>query len=113
MINTIIRLLRILDNEYPNLILIGSDFSGKEILVRIALYIMRYNYVNININKLINKTKDIFEEDSIIKTLADVVFNNKKIFLIFQNDVFNNLDEEKQIYIFELISSLLDPDIIL
>ena len=113
MINTIIRLLRILDNEYPNLILIGSDFSGKEILVRIALYIMRYNYVNININKLLNKTKDIFEEDSIIKTLADVVFNNKKIFLIFQNDVFNNLDEEKQIYIFELISSLLDPDIIL
>ena len=69
----------------------GSDFSGKEILVKIALYIMRYNYVNININKLISKTKEIFEEESIIKTLADVVFNNKKIFLIFQHDIFNNL----------------------
>ena len=113
MINTVIRLLRILDSEYPNIILIGSNFSGKEILVRIALYIMRYNYVNININKLLNKTKEIFEEESIIKTLADVVFNNKKIFLIFQHDIFNNLNEEKQVYIFELISSLLDPNIIL
>ena len=43
MINSIIRLLRILDNEYPNILLIGSDFSGKETLVKIALYIMRYN----------------------------------------------------------------------
>ena len=113
MINKIIRLLRLLDNEYPNIILIGNDFSGKEILTKIALYIMRYNYVNINLNKLINKAKDIFEEESINKTLADVVFNDKKIFLIFQHDVFKNLSNEKQIYIFELISSLLDPNIIL
>ena len=113
MINTIIRLLRILDYEYPNIILLGSDFCGKEILVKIALYIMRYNYAIINMNKLINKTKEIFEEESIIRTLADVVFNNKKIFLIFQHDVFNNLNEENQIYIFELISSLLDPNIIM
>ena len=113
MINTIIRLLRILDNEYPNIIMIGNDFCGKEILIRIALYIMRYNYININMNKLINKNKEIFEEESIIKTLAEVVFNNKKIFLIFQHDIFNNLNKENQIYIFELISSLLDPDIIM
>ena len=113
MINCIIRLLRILDNEYPNILLIGSDFSGKESLTKIALYIMRYNYVIANINKLINKTKDLFEEESIIKTLADVVFNNKRIFLIFQHDVFNNLNEEKQIYIFELICSLLDPNIVM
>ena len=113
MINSIIRLLRILDNEYPNILLIGSDFSGKETLVKIALYIMRYNYVNASINKLMNKTKDIFEQESIIKTLADVVFNNKKIFLIFQHDLFNNSNEDIQMYIFELISSLLDPNVVM
>ena len=113
MINSIIRLLRILDNEYPNILLIGNDFSGKETLVKIALYIMRYNYVNASINKLINKNKDLFEEESIIRTLADVVFNNKKTFLIFQHDVFNNINEEKQIYIFELICLLLNPNIIM
>ena len=43
MINIIIRILRILDNESPNILLMGNDFSGKELLLRIALYIMRYN----------------------------------------------------------------------
>ena len=113
MINIIIRILRILDNESPNILLMGNDFSGKELLLRIALYIMRYNYVNINMNKLMNKTKEIFEEESIIRTLAEAVYNNKKLFLVFQHDIFNNLKEDKQIYIFELISSLLDPNIIM
>ena len=111
MINTIIRMVRLLDNEYPNIILIGKNYSGKEIMMKIALYIMRYNYIDINMHKLLSKNKEIFEEETIIRTLAEVVFNNKKIFLLFQHEVFNNLNEQKQIYIFELISSLIEPDI--
>ena len=113
MINIIIRMIRLLDNEYPNIILIGKSFAGKEIMIKIALYIMRYNYKEINIYELLTKNKEIFEENTIIKTLAEVVFNNKKIFLLFQHDIFNNLNEKEQIYIFELISSLMDPDVII
>ena len=113
MINTIIRIIRLLDNEYPNIILVGKNYTGKEIMMKIALYIMNYKYIDINMNKLLKKSKKLFEEETIMKTLAEVVFNNKKIFLLFQNEIFNNINEKEQIYIFELISSLIDSDIIL
>ena len=113
MINTIIRILRLLDNEYPNIILVGNNYAGKEIMMKIALYIIRYKFIDINIYKLMTKNKEIFEEETIIKTLAEVVFNNKKIFLLFQHEIFNKLNENEQLYIFELISSLTEPDIII
>ena len=43
MINYIIRIMNLLTNEHPNLILIGKDFVGKELLVKISLFIMKYN----------------------------------------------------------------------
>ena len=113
MINTIIRIIRALDNKYPNIILIGKNYTGKEIMLKIALYIMNYKYIDINLYKLLTKNKKQFEEETIIKALSEVVFNNKKIFLLFQNEIFNNMNEKEQLYIFELISSLIDPDIVL
>ena len=111
MINTIIKMVRLLDNEYPNIILIGDNYSGKELMMKCALFIMKYNYIDINIHKLLTKSKDFFEEETIIKTLAEVVFNDKKIFILFQNDIFDKIDEDMKIYIFELISALIDPDV--
>ena len=113
MIDTIIRMIRLLDNEYPNIILVGNNYAGKELMMKITLYIMRYNYMDINIYKLISKTREIFEEETIIKTLAEVVFKDKKLFLLFQHEIFNNLNENEQIYIFELISALIEPDIVI
>ena len=110
MIDNLIRILNLLNNRYPNLILIGPDHSGKELLTKIALYIMKYKYVDININKLLSKGKLAFEKDNIVKIVNDAVFNNIKTFIFFQNDLFSNIDEDDKLYIFEIISLLLKPN---
>ena len=110
MIDNLIRILNLLNNRYPNLVLIGPDHSGKELLTKIALYIMKYKYVDININKLLSKGKLAFEKDNIVKIVNDAVFNNIKTFIFFQNDLFSNIDEDDKLYIFEIISLLLKPN---
>ena len=80
MINYIIRILNILNNEQPNMVAIGKEFAGKELLIKISLFIMKYNYVEANINLLLNKGRTAFENDTIIKTLQEVAYNNRKIF---------------------------------
>ena len=110
MIDYLIRILNLLNNEYPNLVLIGNDFCGKDLLAKIGLYIMKYKYIDININKFISKGKYAFEKDNIVKVVNDAVFNNNKTFIFFQSDLFNVINEEDKIYILEIISLLLDPN---
>ena len=75
MINYIIRILQLLNNEQPNLILIGKDYVGKELLLKIALFIMKYNYEEANINLLLNKGIKAFENETIIKSLREIAYN--------------------------------------
>ena len=113
MLNYLIRILNILNNEQPNLILIGKDFVGKELLIKVALYIMRYNYVEANINLLINKGRAAFQNETIIKTLQEVVYNNRKLFLIFPQELFANSSDEDKLSILDDISNLFDINQIL
>ena len=113
MLNYLIRILNILNNEQPNLILIGKDFVGKELLIKVALYIMRYNYVEANINLLINKGRAAFQNETIIKTLQEVVYNNRKLFLIFPQELFANCSDEDKLSILDDISNLFDINQIL
>ena len=110
MIEYIIRILGLLNNEYPHLIVIGNDYCGKELLVKIALFIMRYNLIEANINLLINKGRTAFENDSIIKTLQEAAYNNRKLFLFFPQQLFENAKDNDKIYLLEVISNLFEPD---
>ena len=112
MLDNLIRILNLLNNENPNLILIGPDHTGKELLAKIALYIMKYKYIDININKLLSKGKHAFEKDNIVKIVNDAIYNinNNKMFIFFQNDLFNNINSDDNLFIFEIISLLLNPD---
>ena len=114
MLDNTIQIMRILNNEYPNLILLGREYNGKELLLKLSLYLMHYSYEQINIDKLLSKNhNNKFEEETVHKVLEEVIFNNKKVFLIFQNEVFNILDEEKQLNILEIINVLHDPNAII
>ena len=108
MLDNIIRILNLLNNEYPNLVLIGKKQSGKELLAKIGLFIMRFKYEEININKLISQGKYIFEKDSIVKIVNDAIFNNTRTFIFFQNDIFDNINDDDKLYILEIISLLLN-----
>ena len=108
MINYIIRILNLLNNEQPNLIVIGKDFVGKELLIKISLFIMKYNYVEANINLLLNKGITAFENETIIQSLREIGYNNKKIFLIFPQELFENISQEAQLLVLDDISNLLD-----
>ena len=110
MLDNIIRILNLLNNQYPNLVLIGKKHSGKELLAKVCLFIMRFKYVEININKLISRGKYIFEKDNIVKIVNDAVFNNTKTFLFFQNDIFDNINDDDKLYILETISLLLNQN---
>ena len=110
MLDNIIRILNLLNNEYPNLVLIGKKHSGKELLAKIGLFIMRFKYEEININKLISKGKYIFEKDNIVKIVNDAIFNNTKTFIFFQNDIFDNINDDDKLYILEIISLLLNQN---
>ena len=110
MIDYIIRILSILNNEYPNIIVIGKEYSGKELLIKIALFIMKYNIFEANINLLLSKGKTEFEKESIIKTLQEVTYNNRKIFLLFPQVLFDNANENDKLYILEVISNLFEPE---
>ena len=50
-----------------------------------------------------------FENDTIIKSLYEIVFNDKKSFIFFNHEIFNNINEDEQLYILEIISVLLEP----
>ena len=110
MLDYIIRILSILNNEYPNIIVIGKEHCGKKLLVKIALYIMRYNAFEVNINLLLNKSKAEFEKDYIIKALQEVVYNNRKIFILFSQELFDNVNENDKLYLLEIISHLFEPE---
>ena len=110
MIDYIIRILNLLNNEYPNLIIIGKSHCGKELLIKIALFIMKYNIFEANTNLLLNKGRIEFEKDSIIKTLQEVVYNNRKIFLLFPQQLFDNANENDKLYILDIISNLFEPE---
>ena len=71
------------------------------------------NYIEANISLLLNKGMSSFENDTIIKTLQEVAYNNKKIFLIFPQELFENASEEQQLHILDDISNLLDVNQIL
>ena len=109
MLDNLIRILNLLNNEYPNLVIIGKKQTGKELLAKIGLFIMRFKYVEININKLISKGKYTFELDNVVKIVNDAIFNNTKTFLFFQNDIFDNIKDDDKLYILEIISLLLNP----
>ena len=113
MINYLIRILGILNNEYPNIIVIGREYCGKELLVKIALFIMRYNIKEGNVNLLLNRGRNAFESDTIIKTLQEVTFNNRKMFLLFQQELFDNVNEDDKLYLLEVMSNLFEPEQIL
>ena len=113
MINYIIRILNLLNAEQPNLIAIGKDFVGKELLIKISLYIMRYNYIEANINLLLTKGHKVFNREVIIKTLQEVAYNNKKIFLLFPQELFENASDTDKLLILDDISNLLDINQIL
>ena len=110
MLNYLIRILNILNNKNPNLVLIGPDHAGKDLLIKIALYIMKFKYIDININKLLSKGRKIFEKDNIVKIVNDAIYNNSKIFILFQSDLFDNLNNDDKLYILEIISLLMNPD---
>ena len=110
MIDYIIRILGLLNNEYPNLIVLGGDHCGKELLIKISLFIMKYNIFEANINLLVNKGRKEFEKDSIIRTLQEVSYNNRKIFLLFPQQLFDNVNEEDKLYLLEVISNLFEPE---
>ena len=109
LINYIIRILRLFENDYHNLILIGNKNSGKEVLLKIALYIYQIPYIEVEIRDLILNGVYSFINKTIIKILTECVYNNRKMYLICQNDIFENLNHEEQLIILESISKLLNP----
>ena len=110
MLDYIIRILGLLNNEYPNLIILGGDHCGKELLVKISLFVMRYNIIEANINLLMNKDRKVFEKNSINKALQEVAYNNRKIFLLFPQPLFDNAKEDDKSYLLEVISNLFEPE---
>ena len=74
---------------------------------------MRYNIKEGNVNLLLNRGRNAFESDTIMKTLQEVTFNNRKMFLLFQQELFDNVNEDDNLYLLEVMSNLFEPEQIL
>ena len=111
----ILHIMHLLENVKKNILLIGNKDMGKEVLIKISLYIFGYTYIQIDLNSLIKKGKENFEKKFLVDCIQNAVYNNRKIFLIFNQELFDNynLSEEYQIYLLEIIVILLNPNEIL
>ena len=110
MIDYLVRLLRIMENENKNLILIGNDYCGKEILLKITLFIRKIDICEIDLYQL-NSSYTDFEKRTLCPIIRDAVYNNKKKFILFTYKIFNTDDNID--YILETVSNMLNSSIVI
>ncbi len=110
MIDYLVRLLRIMENENKNLILIGNDYCGKEILLKITLFIRKIDICEIDLYQL-NSSYTDFEKRTLCPMIRDAVYNNKKKFILFTYKIFNTDDNID--YILETVSNMLNSSIVI
>ena len=102
-IEIVIKILRILENRNPNLILIGQELIGKKPLFELACFISGIEIIEIDISFCgdTNKTKEAFISTIINPFLINATHHNKKTILYIPSNI-------KVEYIFEVINKMMD-----
>ena len=99
----IIKLLRILENNSPNIILLGKESKTKRALMHFATYIANFEFLEVDssYNNELLKNKDIFIESEIKPFLKKATLMEKKSILYIPPNI-------KTQYVFDVIHNLMD-----
>ena len=102
-LDLVIKLLRVLQNNSPNLILVGKELTFKKPLFDLAAYISGVDVVEIDNSYYgdTTKSKESFIKNIILPFLVNVTHKDKKSVLYISSTV-------KKDYIFETINKLID-----
>ena len=79
-IEIIIKMLRIMENEKANMIIVGNSNSGKNTLLHLSAFISGYTVIDID-PLYASKTQESFVSDVIKKVLVSATYKNKKTIL--------------------------------
>ena len=107
-IEIVIKILRVLENRNPNLILLGQELIGKKPLFELACFISGIEIQEID-NSFCDdtiKTKEVFISTVINPLLVNATHFNKKTILYVPSNI-------KADYIYETINKIMDYDEIL
>ena len=87
-IDFVIKILRAMERERKNIILIGKKHSAKASLFKLSCYIAKFNILEVD-NIYASKIGSSFISEVIEKRLLiDCVYNNKKTYLLFLSLLF-------------------------
>ena len=102
-IETVIKILRFLENKNPNLILYGKELIGKKPLFELAAFISGIEIMEIDNSFAGNttKTKEQFISSTIVPFLVNATHRNKKTILYVPTNIKAN-------YVFETINKMMD-----
>ena len=102
-IETVIKILRFLENKNPNLILFGKELIGKKQLFELSAFISGIEIMELD-NSFCDdttKTKEAFISSVIVPFLVNATHRNKKTILYIPTNIKAN-------YIFETINKMMD-----
>lgn len=105
-IEIIIKMLRIMENEKANMIIVGNSNSGKNTLLHLSAFISGYTVIDID-PLYASKTQESFVSDVIKKVLVSATYKNKKT-ILFGGSWLSRND-----HLLEVIEKLLDTKEIL
>ena len=94
-------IIRVLENQKSNMLLIGKTGSYKNALLHLSAYISGYEMIDID-SSYLTKTKEQFINEIINKLLIDATYNNRKTILFCSSSLTEHED------ILETINKLLD-----
>ena len=102
-VETVIKILRFLENRNPNLILYGKELIGKKPLFELAAFISGIEIMEIDnsFSGDTTKTKEAFISSVIVPFLVNVTYRNKKTILYVSSNIKVN-------YVFETINKMMD-----
>ena len=102
-IETVIKILRFLENRNPNLILFGKELIGKKPLFELSAFISGIEIVEIDnsFSGDTTKTKEQFISSVIVPFLVNATHRNKKTILYVPSNI-------KVPYVFETINKMMD-----
>ena len=105
-IDLLIKILRGMERDGKNMIILGKAYTCKSSIFKLACYIAKCNFIEVE-GIYASKPQSAFIREVIeSKLLVDVVYNNKKTFLLIHNEVLNSQ------FIIESINSLYNiPEI--
>ena len=102
-IETVIKILRFLENRNPNIILYGKELIGKKPLFELAAFISGIEIMEIDnsFSGDTTKTKESFISSIIVPFLVNVTHRNKKTILYVPTNIKVN-------YVYETINKMMD-----